>query len=386
MASNQTITKPAMPVLDWAVYPKRALLVVLAATGLLAYFWLASRYPALWHKAHLAGGSSLASLFTLNPPIYIYPEADLYERILWSTFNWLDANKLGMTFGIIFGALVLTLLDFLKRPATSNALLNSAFGLLMGAPLGVCANCAAPIAKGMLDGGSRQETALATMLSSPTFNAVVLIMLFSLFPWWMGAIKVGLSAFFILVVMPGLVHRFRKASKAPAAATGAAPQACTLDFNTMTPASAPVRESWPKAFQYTVRTFLLKFGYILMMTVPLMFLAGLTGAVLEQMIDLPALVWGPTEGGAGMAKIAVVALLGTSLPMPIAMDMLLADVLFRAGVSAPVIVTLLFTLGLYSVYSFLIVMTSTSKRLATALFVAVAALGAGAGWLTMLLQ
>ena len=36
----------------------------------------------------------------------------------------------------------------------------------MGAPLGVCVNCVAPISKGMYESGQKIETVLATMFSS----------------------------------------------------------------------------------------------------------------------------------------------------------------------------------------------------------------------------
>ena len=56
-------------------------------------------------------------------------------------------------------------------------------------PLGVCVNCAAPIAKGLYAGGARAETTLAAMIASPTLNIVVLTMLFGLFPFYMALTK-----------------------------------------------------------------------------------------------------------------------------------------------------------------------------------------------------
>ena len=80
--------------------------------------------------------------------------------------------------------------------------MNSILGLLIGTPLGVCVNCAAPIAKGLYSGGARAETALATMVASPTFNIVVLTMLFSILPFYIAITKVLLSLLIILLIIP----------------------------------------------------------------------------------------------------------------------------------------------------------------------------------------
>jgi len=85
----------------------------------------------------------------------------------------------------------------------------------VGTPLGVCVNCAAPVAKGMHDGGARLETTLATMFSSPTLNIVVLTMLFSMFPLYLVVIKLTLTLTFILVVVPLLARWVFTDERAP---------------------------------------------------------------------------------------------------------------------------------------------------------------------------
>ena len=70
--------------------------------------------------------------------------------------------------------------------------------MAMGAPLGVCVNCAAPIAKGMYAGGARAESTLSAMVASPTLNVIVLTMLFSILPFYMAVMKIALSLFVIL--------------------------------------------------------------------------------------------------------------------------------------------------------------------------------------------
>ena len=117
---------------------------------------------------HLEDPMSFEALFKIEPE---YPA---WKKIGLTTINWLDTNRKGMTFGVLLGTVFLTLFRYIERPNFKNGFANSAVGLLLGTPLGVCVNCAAPIAKGLYDGGARAETTLATMIASPTLNIVVL--------------------------------------------------------------------------------------------------------------------------------------------------------------------------------------------------------------------
>ena len=121
--------------------------------------------------------------------------------------NWIDTNKKGMTFGVLFGAAFLTLLGYLRRRHFAGPFANSLYGMFLGAPLGVCVNCAAPIAKGLYQGGSRAETTLSAMVASPTLNIVVMTMAFSLLPIYIAVTKVALSLLVILIAVP-LICRF----------------------------------------------------------------------------------------------------------------------------------------------------------------------------------
>jgi len=105
------------------------------------------------------------------------------ERVAKTTVNWLYTNWKGMTFGLLFAAAALTILGSVKHRSFKSPWLNTLSGMFIGAPLGVCVNCATPIAQGMYAAGARLETALATLVSSPTLNVIVLSMAFSLLPW-----------------------------------------------------------------------------------------------------------------------------------------------------------------------------------------------------------
>src|SRR5207237_920327 len=64
----------------------------------------------------------------------------------------------------------------------------------------------ARIAQGMLKGGSRVETALATLFSSPTFNVIVLGIVLSIFPWYLAALKILAGVIMVLLISPWLAR------------------------------------------------------------------------------------------------------------------------------------------------------------------------------------
>ena len=109
-----------------------------------------------------------------------------------------------MTFGLFFGVLALSLLQ-LHPPSnqTTNPYINSLIGMTSGVPLGVCVNCATPIAQGMYLSGLRLETVLGTLMSSPTLNIIVLTTSFSLFPTYFVMTKILGSLVFIIFLYPG---------------------------------------------------------------------------------------------------------------------------------------------------------------------------------------
>src|SRR3982751_826680 len=168
-----------------------------------AVFWLGSRYPSLQSKSGADPDEALSTPLGFEGH-FPEPRADeKFKRVLWVAAEWGVTNKQGMTFGILLAAALLTIVPLLPRPR-GGKFDGSVQGMLLGAPLGVCVNCAAPIGQAMLKGGSRVEVALATMFASPSFNVIVVGMLLALFPWYLAALKVGASLVMVLVVVPWL--------------------------------------------------------------------------------------------------------------------------------------------------------------------------------------
>ena len=340
-------------------------LTVLATTA--AMFWSGSRYPSLNEKAIMGGSAALEDPLSFEASLQTQPGDPLPQRILFSTVNWVETNLEGMTFGLVIGACLLTLIGLISVRGHRNGYINAALGLLVGTPLGVCVNCAAPVAKGMHDGGARLETTLATMFSSPTLNIVVISMLLSIFPPYLVVIKLALTLFFILLVVPWLSRRVFSDERA-------------LTYDDTLCAIAPAEPSQPdsslaSALLMTGSDLIKNLWYVVSRTVPLMLLAGGLGAVAANVLPLQTLVdLEPT-----LASLVLVALVGIFLPVPVAFDIVVVAVLISTGVPMIYSMTLLFTLGIFSIYPFMIVWRSISARVAIVLTSVLIAMGIAGG-------
>src|SRR5215469_14253011 len=341
-------------------YTVQIVVATLLALAMASYFWIDSRYPALLKKLHAGKAVKVTAPITFDGLLPVKPEMQLAERIGRTTVNWMWANRIGMTFGICFGAAMLTLLPLLPKRRFGSAAGNTLFGAALGTPLGVCANCVAPIGLGLADSGASTQTVLATMFSSPLLNVVVLAMAFSLFP-----LPVALTRLAVPLVLLSLVPVI-----APAKKTG-------LDLAIDVDCDRGVTQSAGA----TIVRYLKSLLRVISITLPLMVVAAFLGALTAELLPATDI---PTS--ASLIGIVLIALVGTFLPVPMAFDVALAFVLMTRGVPLPYVVTLLCTLGAFSIYPYLIVGRSMSWRTATAMFVAVMSIGIVAGVGTALVQ
>jgi uncharacterized membrane protein YraQ (UPF0718 family) len=346
-----------------SVHKHRALQITVAAAlalGMALYFWTDSRYPALLKKLNSGKSVKVTAALTFDAKLPVSPEMPLATRVGLTTLNWMWANRIGMTFGVCFGAAALTLLPLFSRRRFSSAAGNTLMGAALGTPLGVCANCVAPIGQGLISAGASRYTALATMISSPLLNVVVLAMAFTLFP-----LPIALTRLAIPLVLLALVPLI--GGRTP----GGIELALPVDDNA----------NWPHDISATLLSYLKNLARLAAITLPLMLVAALLGSVVAELLpahNIPAT--------ASLLGIIVLALIGTFLPVPMAFDVAAAFVLMSRGVPLPYVVTLLCTLGAFSIYPMLIVGRSLSWRTAAAMFGAVACLGIMAGVGTSLVQ
>ena len=342
---------------------KRLIIIGLLMAYIAVNFWGGSRYPALNDKATMGSETRLEDSLSFEVLLEIQEGDSVAKRIAYSTVNWVNTNKQGMTFGVLFAGAFLTFLSMLRRRSFKGSYANALMGFVIGAPLGVCVNCAAPIAKGLHEAGARLETTLTTMFSSPTMNIVVLTMVFTIFPFYLAMIKLASTLIFILLLIP-LMSRYLFHKEALATHE---PLNCAVD----TTIDVSLEESWPQALLVTGREFLKNLWFIIIRTVPLMFLAGLLGAVFVTLFPLNSFIGSEYT----LPGLLLVSLIGVFLPVPIALDVVLASVLMASGLPVAYVMALLFTLGTFSVYPFMIIWKSISLRLAVILYLTVAAVG-----------
>ena len=304
-------------------------------------FWTQSRVPALNEKAQMGLRTDFGALaFDIILPVN--QEQPFFERVGRSTVNWAYTNWKGMTFGLLFAAGALTLLGAVRRRSFEKPWQNTVVGMLAGAPLGVCVNCATPIAQGLYFAGARLETALATLISSPTLNAIVLTMAFTLLPWQMALINV-VGILFLLAGLGFLVKHF------PARVDPGSVGDPNVAIPFQPPPGMPLDagdESLASATLAVGRNFAQQLLYIGKLALPLMLLAGALGAFVIELVPFGALA----TVDASLLVIAVTALFATFLPVPMAFNVIIVMALLGSGMPVALGSVLLLGLGAYSIY------------------------------------
>jgi uncharacterized membrane protein YraQ (UPF0718 family) len=341
------------------VWRSRTLSILLMFT-IAGIFWVDSRYPALMKRYHAGTHVKAAGALTFGTVYPVDRTMQLGTRVFRTTVNWLDANRIGMTFSFLFGPAALTFLATLRRRRTNSRYLNTLFGAAAGIPMAVCTNCVAPIARGFYASGMSSESVLAAMFSSPALNVVVLAMTFTLFPASVAILKVATVLALIFVFAPAAASRAR--DSAPAF---------------VCPIAMPVSETWAEALLVTARSFAKSFWYVFRIAFPLMILGAILGAFVVEVLPAQPLTLPVSFGG-----IVLVALVGAFLPVPMAFDVAIAYIAMIKGVPLPYVVTILCTLGIVSVFSLSVLGKTISWKIAGGAYATVVALGTLAGVLT----
>lgn len=334
-------------------------LAALIAVGVLLIFWSQQRYPALLKKLHAGTGVKVAGAISFDALLKVTPDMPAPTRVARTSVNWLYTNRFGMYFALPFGAAMMTLLAGMAAPKRfSSAAGNVLCGAVVGAPLGVCTNCATPVAQSLLVGGASTRLTVAAMISSPSFNPVVVAMAFVLFPLPLAAMRM-LVPVLLLAALPLLVPENKLTLK-------------RIEI------PSQGEDLVPRLVEFC-RVYLRNLLRITLLTLPWMLLAAVLGALAAETIPaygthLPVSVLG----------VVCVAILGTLLPVPMALDVALAYVLYHAGVPVAYVAVLLCTLGPVSVYSLSALGKQLDWRTSLRLGGAVALLGCVVGLVVML--
>ncbi len=341
-----------------------------SAAVLLCVFWFASRYPQLMSKAQHVG-QAMPSMTYSHELVHAAADAPPWEKILFGAVNWLDAMKIGMAFGVLLGALLHTTLKYYPLKIGKNLYLNSVKGALVGAPMGVCANCAVPAACGVTRGHGRVEVALGFLFSSPNFNPVVVMMTFTAFPLVMSVTKYVVLLLVIVLLVPGLIAWLERREQIKPFTDRDDAASCDL---------AVPAEDCTETFWSVLKNLSAEYGKHVWMlvkpTITLMLVASFLSAAILTLLPWPTLLAQVTP-----SRAALVSLVSVFMPVPIALDVMFAAQLQAQGVASGYVMLFAMTLGTYSIIPTIYLWREVSKKLAVILFVFFFAVG----WLTGLL-
>jgi len=337
-------------------------LMILGALLILCIFWFTSRYPSLFSKsAHL--GQTVPSMAYSSEVWKATATTPLWEQILYSALNWLASMKVGMTFGILFGALLHTVLQYYPMKIGNNLYLNSLKGALVGVPMGVCANCAVPAACGLTRGHGRVEVALGFLFSSPNFNPVVVAMTFTALPLAMSLTKYAVLLFIILVVVPSLITWLERDKSLSVLTTEREGMAGYKAVNEVLAASEGCNEKFFPVIREVMTEYVKNVWMLLKPTVTTMVLASFVAALLIILVPWQQLLAEITP-----ARLALVSLISVFMPIPIALDVMFATQLQQQGVHAGYVMLFAMTLGTFSIVPATYLWRDVSKKLAVSLF------------------
>jgi uncharacterized membrane protein YraQ (UPF0718 family) len=271
--------------------------------------------------------------------------------------NWIDGMKIGMSFGVLFGALLHTVLRHYPLKVGSNVVFNAFKGAVVGAPMGVCANCAVPAACGVTRGHARVEVALGFLFSSPNFNPVVVMMTFVALPWAVGVTKYAVLLFVILVLVPALI-RWLEPQASRLAVAGPDLGACAID---LTP--APRNERFAVVIKALAAEYVRNVWMLAKPTVAIMLVASLAASAMLALVPWQQLLSEVTP-----LKALMLSLLSVFMPVPIALDVMFAAQLQQQGVAPGYVMMFAMTLGTFSIVPSIYLWREVSRRLSVALF------------------
>lgn len=353
---------------------RRLWLALLLTLVIATYFWTQSRYPALNTKAMMGGDAPIAGI-AFDHVVEILPGDGLLWDIAGNSLNWAYTNWKGMTFGVLFGACLLTLLSLVQRLSFEKSFANSALGVAIGTPLGVCTNCAAPIAQALHSAGVRLETTLSALIASPTLNVIVVSMTFALLPVHMAAIKLVAMLGFALFAVPLMTRFVFRREAAESGRKDLAPveerkrnwMVRLMERMRPLPEPPPLRNTWTEALGWLARNFIRNLAFVVAVTVPLMLVAGFLGAVAITLIpfdNITAAIGLTNDRALVVGLMLLVALFALFLPVPITFDVILTVILINSGWPIAYAMPVLMLLGSFSVYSFMIIGRAISFRVA----------------------
>lgn len=266
----------------------------------------------------------------------------------------------------VVGLLVGAAIDSLLPKAWLMGLLDrrspfgrSAAGGVAALPSLMCTCCTAPVTVGLRRRGTSVEAAVSYWLGNPVLNPAVLVFLFFVAPWQLGAVRIVVGVLLVFVAVPLVVRLVGRGGTAVPDGVVPAP-----------PEDAPGVADLPGRY-------LRSLARLALVLVPeYLVVVLLLGLVSGWLADFAGL-----DQRLGVLAVVVCAVVGTLLVIPTAGEIPVVLALAAAGVGLGSAGALLVTLPALSLPSMVMVGRALSWRVTTATAAAVAVAGLLSGLL-----
>ncbi len=336
------------------IHNKEKLIYALLCVVTLGVFLLDSRVPALLDKASTDPFTSTSGLgFQTNEILSVLEKDGPLLRSFKLLVNWFSSNFIGMSFGLCFSVAVSL---FFQNNFRFKYKIPSGLGLIFGSQVGVCVNCASPLIYSFKKNKLNTRLGLGLISSSPTLNIIVLYLGFSLLPLHLFLLKLAFVFIYLFLVIPMFVPKSFEVSDN---------YSCEY-----------IREiTWTKATYSSFLSFWKELKTLLKVFLPIMLISAIVGVFLFDHFNDFILV--DKEGGIG--AILLFSAIGLLIPAPLTFDILFVSILYNAGLGPGVSAALLFTLGIYSPISAIVIGQNYGYKLAFKLALCVFVLGVLSG-------
>jgi len=343
------------------------MLKIALALGILLLFLLGSRLPA--EHAKIAAVQSPAWEPEGRYPISfsdrweVGADAPVPTAILLTALNFWRANMMGMSFGLIMGGAALSLLQtapFVARLAALRGLRGTLIGMLLGAPLNLCANCAAVTSDGVGRRTRTPETAYGIILGSALWNVVGLAAIAALFPRPVLLARLAFAVLSTFVALPLLARWL-----VPTGQAAAVPAVPDMEGAV----------SWRAALLVTLRDWARSSAALALQLIPTMIVATMVAAVARVAVQ-PLL---GAAAGDSIGSIAAFALAGTLISIPVLFDVPLGIVATQLGAGVGGVAALMCAAPGVGIFTVILAARVSGWRLAAAMLGATFVLAVGAG-------
>ena len=192
-------------------------------------------------------------------------------------------------------------------------------------------------------------------------------MAFALLPLHLAIIKVTATLALLFIVMPLLVKWCVKAkplqSSQNQVLVGMLNAESTMRCTIGSSGEIVQTLTWRHSLLSLAKDFAHNILYIVKATLPLMLLAGLLGATVIESFIFSDLV----SNQSTWLYLIPVAFVGLFLPVPIAFDIIISATLLASGMPVGLVMVMLFSLGIFSIYPAMVIAKYISLKLSLAL-------------------